>query len=203
MNTKQVKNAAQILRDPVEGINDEIFRPILDEAKREVLDFFPSTLVAKNTREIAHGELAQAREQKKLQQKNAQDQAESEEKALHIREQLHMIQMEYRKSDTIEAKNVQEITVQVDELKTEIAQLSKLAGVNTKAHLENTTKKAGLMDIKRLTNIVKTLKARAEEVKNANELQAQAPAKQTSGMMAWVSGKQMKIHEQGTLTLQG
>ena len=86
----------------------------------------------------------------------------------------------------------------------EVAALAKTAGVETKAHLQNNTKKVGKLDIKLLTVIIKFLRFKAGESKSAQELVSQrSNSKRTTGMLAWVSGKQMKIHEQGTLTLQG
>ncbi len=89
-------------------------------------------------------------------------------------------------------------------LQEEIAQLAKTATIETKVHMQNPTKKVGIIDITFLTKIISFLKIKVEESRSAKELQAQRQnTKRTSGMLAWVSGKQMKVHEQGTLHLQG
>jgi len=70
--------------------------------------------------------------------------------------------------------------------------------------MQNPTKKIGIIDIKFLTKIITFLRLKAEESKSAKDLQAQRQnSKRATGMLAWVSGKQMKVHEQGTLHLQG
>jgi len=90
------------------------------------------------------------------------------------------------------------------ELQEEIAKLAKTTGVDTKVHMQNPTKKIGIIDIKFLTKIITFLRLKAEESKSAKDLQAQRQnSKRATGMLAWVSGKQMKVHEQGTLHLQG
>ena len=114
------------------------------------------------------------------------------------------IKNSYRENDVSQNQEQKALTQEVEEMKAEVVGLAKAAGVETKIHLEQKPKKLGILDIKRLTFILRLLRIKANESKSAKELVSQRTnAKPPTGMLAWVSGKQMKIHEQGTMTLQG
>jgi len=117
---------------------------------------------------------------------------------------LSAIKEEYRTFQIKSSQEQSKLIEEVVELQKEVAGLAKSTGLETKVHLQNPTKKVGPLDIKLLTNVIRFLRLKAEESKSAKELTSQRQnAKRTTGMLAWVSGKQMKVHEQGTLTLQG
>ena len=191
-----VKKAAQSAFEPLETLNSQITRPIIEETARE-LGF--GGLGGKRT--IAQEELQRAREKRKLEEKDSQDKGQSSEKASVL---ISQIQSEYQVFEARTNSKQGQTQKEFLELQEEIAKLSQTAGVDTKAHLETIPKKVGILDIKRLTSIVRYLRIKVEESKSAKELVSQrSNAKRTTGMLAWVSGKQMKVHEQGTLQLQG
>jgi len=193
-----VKNVAQSAFEPLETLNSQITRPIIEETAHEFGFGGSNTLGVKRT--IAKEELQRAREKQKLEEEDSQDKGQSSEKASAL---ITQIQSEYQIFEA-RANNQQGPQKEFIELQEEIAKLSKTTGVDTKAHLETIPKKIGVLDIKRLTSIVRYLRIKAEESKSAQELVAQRQnAKRTTGMLAWVSGKQMKVYEQGTLQLQG
>ena len=193
-----VKNVAQSAFEPWETLNSQITRPIIEETARELGFGGSKTSGAKRT--IAQEELQRAREKRKLEEEDSQDKGQSSEKASAL---ISQIQSEYQIFEA-RTNNQQGPKKEFVELQEEIAKLSKTAGVETKAHLETIPKKVGVLDIKRLTSIVRYSRIKVEESKSAKELVSQrANAKRTTGMLAWVSGKQMKVHEQGTLQLQG
>lgn len=192
------KTTAQAAFEPFEALTRQVAKPLIEEAAAELGGFFGSPRgLGSGPRSIAAEELKRAREEQRLEELNNQDQKHSEESAQHVRSQ-------YREHGAKEGKEQKELQEQFVELQSEVVKLAKAAGVETKAHLETKPKKLGILDIKRLTSIVRFLRIKAEESKSAKELvNERANAKPPTGMLAWVSGKQMKVHEQGTLQLQG
>lgn len=146
---------------------------------------------------IGKEELARERKKKELQEKEKEDNQNSQKT-------YELIQAQYKEQQTTANREQREIKDEVVTLQSEVVKLAKTAGVDTKIHLETLPKKIGVIDIKRLTAIVKFLRLKATEAKSGSELVSQRRnAKRPTGMLAWVSGKQMQIHEQGTLQLQG
>lgn len=198
--TQVAKTIAQGVFDTFETINDQTTKPMLEEAARE---FGFGSFLGNHPRALAQEDLQRARNEKLIEQKKEQDAKLSQENAKKISVAIFN---EYKSHEQRTEKYDQQVAEQVEELKQEVVGLAKAAGVDTKIHLENTPKKdkVSLLTIKLLTAIIKTLKIKAEEGKSAKELvQQRANAKPPTGMLAWVSGKQMKVHEQGTLQLQG
>ncbi len=199
MNTaKTAKSAAKFTLDQFETIASQVkpqVTPFIDEAKDEVLGFFRSPKLGGVPKEIARAELARAREEQELENEKTQDENNSKEK---VRE----IMAFYRETMAEIQKENGDLKKDHEELKVEVACLAKSAGVSTNIHLENTPK-VGKIDISFLRFIIRTLKVKAEKSKSASDLVTQRTQIKATGMNAWVSGKQMKIHEQGTLTLQG
>lgn len=192
--TQVAKSAANLTWDTFENLTNQTARPIFDEALKEF--GFPSTL-ASRPKELAQEDLARAREEKKLEEMKKEEDKKSKER-------YHAVQSQYKTLEQNENKEQKKLKEEVIALQSEVVKLAKASGLETKAHLEQMPKKIGVLDIKRLTTIVKFLRIKAEESKSAKDLVAQrANAKPATGMLAWVSGKQMKIHEQGTLQLQG
>lgn len=192
--TQAAKSAARLTWDTFENLTNQTARPMMDEALRE---FGFSSTPASRPKELAQEELARAREEKRLEEmKKAEDQKS--------KERYHAVQNQYRAFEQKESKQQRKLQEEMVELQSEVVKLAKAAGVETKAHLAGKTKKNGVLDIKILTTTVRFLRMKAEDAKSAKELVAQrANAKPATGMLAWVSGKQMKVHEQGTLQLQG
>lgn len=175
-------------------LTDQTARPMMDEALKEF--GFPSALGAR-PKELAQEDLARAREERKIEEMKKE---ETQKAKAHYA----AVQQEYSSFEQKENKQQRQLKQEVVELQSEVVKLAKAAGVDTKAHLEQMPKKVGVLDIKRLTSIVRFLRIKAEESKSAKDLVSQrANAKPATGMLAWVSGKQMKVHEQGTLQLQG
>lgn len=176
-------------------LGSQVAKPIGEEAFHE---FFGTPQSSRNRAQIlAQEDLARARQEKKLEEEKAEDNKKSQQK-------INYLLNEYRIYDQKTAKEQQPLQEEMGELQAEVVKLAKAAGVETKAHLQNPGKKIGALDIKILTTIVRFLRIKAEEGKNAKELVMQrSNAKRPTGMLAWVSGKQMKVHEQGTLQLQG
>jgi|SRR3989344_2137872 len=198
--TQAAKNAAKLALDPFETLTNQVAKPIGQDVLEQLGGFWDPKGIAHRPQTLAQEDLARAREKEKLDQRNNQDQEKSTESAKQI---TAAIQNEYRSQQTKVTQEDQSIQTEVTELKAEITKLAKTAGVDTKAHLQNSAK-SGKIEIKFLAAIIRTLRIKAEEGKSASELVSQrSNAKRTTGMLAWVSGKQMKIHEQGTLTLQG
>lgn len=199
------KNAARAAFEPLETLKSQLAQPILEEAASELGFFGAPRRVGKNPQSIAQEELYRARNQQKLEKMDAKDNQTSQEEAQILSQRLASeTQNEYREHQLKTNREQHQLKEEVSELQSEIAKLAKTAGVETKAHIETTPKKVGILDIKRLTTIVRYLRIKAEESKSAQELVAQRQnAKRTTGMLAWVSGKQMKVYEQGTLQLQG
>lgn len=199
MNTaKAAKGAAKFLQDPLETLVAHTKpKAFIDEARREVFPFLDSDKFSPQPKEIAKQDLAQARREEELGQMR-------EEEAKQAQASLMLIKQEYSTFGTKQETSDNSMRREFTELQTEIAGLAKASGVNTKVHMESVPTKVGILDIRRLTSIIRFLRFKAESSKDASDIVGQRQnAKRTTGMLAWVSGKQMKIHEQGTLTLQG
>jgi len=192
--TKATKTAAKFTLDQFEAFASQV-KPFIDEAKDEVLGFFQNSRIGGKPRELAHTELVRAREEQKIAKEKEQDENTSREK---VKEILSM----YRDAGNESIRETNKLKKDHEELKTEIVKLAKAAGVDTKIHLENTPK-VGKIDISFLTFIIRILRVKAEQSKSGKELVVQRSHIKATGMNAWVSGKQMKVHEQGTLQLQG
>lgn len=192
------RTIAQSAFEPFETLKSQVGMPMLEEAARE-LGF--GSGFASRPRALAQEDLQRARNEKLLKEKKEEDAKLSQENAQKI---TAVIQKEYQLHQAKQNRQQEQLHDEMAELQAEIVKLAKTAGVETKAHLQNPTKKIGALDIKILTTIVRFLRIKAEEGKNAKELVMQrSNAKRPTGMLAWVSGKQMKVHEQGTLQLQG
>jgi hypothetical protein len=205
MNTTHAaKNAAKIIGEPLETLKDQ-FAPIGEEARRELLGFVPNNLQSKRAQEMASGELKRARDEEKIKEMKQESDIRSNEDVNSITIAIQAIQAEYEgQTAKSEAQTQRDLKAEIAALQQEIAALSKIVGEPTNVHLESTPKKVGAIDVKRLTLIVKTWRVKAKESKDARDLVAQRQnAKPATGMLAWVSGKQMKVHEQGTMQLQG
>lgn len=195
--TQAVKAAARIGWDALEDIAfEKTTKPIISEIGNELGSFLGARL-GRNPRAIAQEDLERARNEKEIQKKQEEDKKKSSE-------QIQAIRQQYRLEETRVNKEQRQLQSEVHQMQSEVAKLAKAAGVETNAHLEQMPKKVGVLDIKRLTTMIRFLRIKAEESKSAKDLVAQrANAKPPTGMLAWVSGKQMKVHEQGTLQLQG
>ena len=206
MKTAQVaKTVKTIGQATFETLGSDIVGPIMDEAKRELgLGSFLGSKdgISSRPKEIGQEELKRAREEKELGERTEEDDYGSDQKAA----ELSLILQEYRNYDSQNGNSKEQRALKEEfvELREEVAKLAQASGVKTSAHLETPPQKIGLLDIKRLRLIIKDLTAKVEDSKNAQEMVTQrSNAKRSTGMLAWVSGKQMKVHEQGTLTLQG
>lgn len=203
-STQAAKNAAKIIREPLETLKDQL-APIGEEARHELLGFVPNNFQSKRSQEMASGELKRARQEEKIKEMKQESDTRSSEDVNSITIAIQAIQAEYEgQTAKSEAQMQRDLKTEIAALQQEIAALSKIVGEPTNVHLESTPKKVGAIDVKRLTLIVKTWRAKAKESKDARDLVAQRQnAKPATGMLAWVSGKQMKVHEQGTMQLQG
>src|SRR3989344_7274155 len=206
MKTSQAaKTIKTIGQATFETFGSDLAGPMLDEAKRELgLGSFlgSGNGISSRRKEIGQEELKRARTEKELGEKTEADDYSSDQKAA----ELALILQEYQNYDSNNGNSKEQRALREEfvELREEVAKLAQASGVKTTAHLETPPQKIGILDIKRLKVIIKDLTAKAEDSKNAQDMVAQRTnAKRTTGMMAWVSGKQMKVHEQGTLTLQG
>ena len=200
--TKLAQNAAKMAFEPLETLHSQVTKPVLDEAARELGSFFGTPhAIGKYPKSLAHEELKRARDKQKLDEMQEVDEKTSKQDAQKV---FASIKQEYRLYQAQVRQNQESAKHEFLELQEEIAKLAKSAGVDTKAHLVNTPKKVGVLDIKILTHIVRYLRIKADESKSAKEIVNQRKnSKPPTGMLAWVSGKQMKVHEQGTLQLQG
>ena len=200
--TQVAKNAARAAFEPLETLKSQVAQPMLEEAVSELGSFFGAPQgVGKNPQAIAHEEPQRARNKQRLDEMGSKDNQDSQSKASEL---FSAIQNEYKVQEIKSHKEQTQLKEEFGQLQSEVAKLAKAAGVETKAHIETMPKKVGILDIKRLTTIVRYLRIKAEESKSAKELVSQRTnAKRTTGMLAWVSGKQMKVYEQGTLQLQG
>lgn len=194
--------AVSAVRDSFESVTetfqDQVFNPILREAGDELLGFLGKDVSSRGKGTLAQEDLKRAREQKNIEQLNAQDSQKT-------RQILEALRIEYRNSETQQKQQEQVVLQEVEELTVQVVELAKTTGIDSKIHLQGSRKeKVSILTIKLLRAIIKTLTLKAKEAKSASELVTQrSNSKRTTGMLAWVSGKQMKVHEQGTLQLQG
>lgn len=196
------KAAASALVDPFETLSSQVAKPIMGDFVSELGSFFggPKNL-SRNPKALAQEDLQRARDKQKIDEMGQKDAKNSDE---NISKVSAAIQAQYRHYENKNSRNQQELKQEVSEFQSEIGKLAKAAGVETKTHLETMPKKVGVLDIKRLTAIARYLRMKAEDAKSAQDLLSQRQnAKRATGTLVWVSGKQMKIHEQGTLQLQG
>lgn len=191
-----VKSAAQAGWDLFEELGNQTAKPMAADILHQ-FGLPEMNPFGNRPQTLAKEDLLQAREEKRLEEMKK----EEEQKA---KEHIAIVRNEYRTFEQKSQQEQQSLKQEVSELTAEVAKLAKTAGIDTKVHLEQMPKKVGILHIKRLTAIVKTLRLKADEAKSGKELVSQrSNAKKSTGMLAWVSGKQMKIHEQGTLQLQG
>ncbi len=197
MNTlKTAKNAAKFALDPFEELSTQA-KPFFDEARQELAPFFGKGTFGSKPKEIGKSELSRAREAEKIEEMKKEEKQETQFVMSKWKEQYREFESKTRSSDNQMQREVQE-------LQQEVANIAKTAGVNTKVHLESVPKRVGILDIKRLKSIIFLLRIKADQSKSASELvNSRKGAKRTTGMLTWVSGKQGKIYEQGTMTLQG
>lgn len=196
---KLTKNLKQAALDNFEAINEQLLNPIGDEVGREFKSFI-NPAFGSRPQEMAKEDLRRAREEKQLEV----DVQNDVEKSSVAANQVSIMLNEYKSHPSTNGTEQKVLDEEFIKLTQEVAKLSEAAGNETNAHLETAPKKVSILDIKRLRSIVKELTAKIEESKKAQEMVSQrSNAKRTTGMQAWVSGKQMKIHEQGTLQLQG
>ncbi|MEX2028190.1 MAG: hypothetical protein WD988_01680 [Candidatus Curtissbacteria bacterium] len=187
------KTAVRAILDPFETLTEN-FAPVASEFSKQM---FGDLLGSGRPQSIGGAELARARKEKELQEKEHKDNEDSQKQIQEVRA------IYSQRTSTVNSEQSQ-IKEEMVQLQNEVVRLAKTAGIETSVHLENVPKKVGVIDIKRLTAIVKTLRLKAEDARAGSELVSQrSNAKRPTGMMAWVSGKQMKIHEQGTMQLQG
>lgn len=198
--TNVAKKIVQGAFEPLETIKSQTIDPMLEEAGVELGSFFDTNLLGRSHKSIAQEDLQRARDEQKLSEMEQKDNQNSQKSAEKI---SVSIQEEYTIQKAKSGNEQKELVGEFLELQEEVNQLAKTAGIETKTHLENAPKKIGILDIKRLTGIVRFLRIKAEESKSAQELVVQRKNAKITGMLAWVSGKQMKVHEQGTMLLQG
>jgi hypothetical protein len=149
---------------------------------------------------IAGEDLNERRKKNHLQKIDHNDQNHSNEEAVRIQK----VMAEYQKHDSKQNAEQNQMHEEYAQMQEEVVKLAKAAGVETKIHVENSPKKLGKIDFKLLTSIIRSLRIKAENSKSGQDISAQRQnAKRGTGMMAWVSGNQGKIHEQGTMQLQG
>lgn len=195
------KKTLQSALDPLEVLTNQVGRGVVEEAIHELGGFFGSdNNIGTRPREIAFADLQRARKQEEIKKMEESDTEKSKETAFRLQATIN----EYSKYDAKINNEQNQMKAEFGELKTEIVKLADISGVKTNVHLETTPNKIGILDLKRLTAIIRFLRFKAEESKSAKDLVVgRQNAKETTGMMAWVSGKQGKIYEQGTMTLQG
>lgn len=190
------KSAAKVGWDMFEELGNQTVKPMSQDIFKQ-FGLGEMSPFGSRPKTMAQEDLKRSREEKKIEEMK-------KEEAQKSKARIAAVRSEYRSFEQKTISEQNEIKQELTQLQGEVVQLAKAAGVDTSVHLEQMPKKVGKIDIKRLTSIVRFLRLKADEAKNASELVSQrSNAKRTSGMMAWVSGKQMKIHEQGTLQLQG
>lgn len=201
--TKTAKNAAKAAFGTFEDIVEETKpKAFIDEARNELFSFLDSPRLSGKPKDIAGADLAHARQAQNIAEMDISDQKDSEEKRQQIAQSLAKTKEAYKEAHNEARHEEQEFRKEIDELTQEVVSLAKASGVDTKLHLQNTPK-VGKSDISFLSFIVRILRVKATESKSAKDLVTHRTQVRTTGMNAWVSGKQMKIHEQGTMTLQG
>src|SRR3989344_6616122 len=161
--TKLAQNAAKMVFEPLETLHSQVTKPVLDEAARELGSFFGTPhAIGKYPKSLAHEELKRARDKQKLDEMQEVDEKTSKQDAQKV---FASIKQEYRLYQAQVRQNQESSKHEFLELQEEIAKLAKSAGVDTKAHLVNTPKKVGVLDIKILTHIVRYLRIKADESK--------------------------------------
>jgi len=195
---KVAQKAVKAASEPVETLRSQVAKPIMEEFGQEFASLFgASKLKSPKEHTLAQDELANLRSEQKLNEEKQKDEQKSQET-------IAFVKSEYKSYSDKFNQEQHKLKQEVVELQSEIAGLAKSEGIDTKVHLQNSGTRIGAIDIKFFTSIVRMLRLKSEESKSAKELQSQRQnSKHTTGMMAWVSGKQMQVHEQGTLTLQG
>lgn len=191
------KSAAKVGWDILEELGGQTAKPFFDETINELGGFLGTPRLGRSPKSMGEEDLKRARDERKIEEMKKEEDKKS-------RDRIAAVKNEYRSFEHIANGEQKELKKEITELQGEVLKLAKAAGVETKVHLEQMPKKVGKLDIRRLTSIIRFLRLKADEAKSASELVSQrSNAKRATGMMAWVSGKQMKIHEQGTLQLQG
>lgn len=193
------KSATRYIADPLETLNEQIAKPVVESALDQLEGFFGMS--GKKKGALGQEDLARARQEERIDELRNADGQKSQESVQRVLVSIHQ---EYQSHTNKVDKEQQAVQKEVHELQSEVEKLARAAGVETRAHMQPNPKKLGVLDIKRLTFIVRILRLKAEDSKSAKDLVTQrSNVKRTTGMLAWVSGKQMKVHEQGTLQLQG
>lgn len=180
-----------------ETFADQIVKPMAGEAMDELLGFMGNDAFARKS-SLAQEDLKRAREQKKLEELSAEDSQRSHQI-------IESIRVQYESSERARNKEDGQVHQEIEELTVQVVELAKTAGVESKIHLQSTSRRerVSILTLKLLRAIIRTLTLKAKEAKSASELVSHRSNAKTTGMLAWVSGKQMKIHEQGTMQLQG
>lgn len=199
MNTaKTAQRAAKLALDPFEALTSQaapLAKSFLDEAGEQAFGFFKSARFNSKPKEIAGEELKRARNQMKIEEMQAADKQASEEHRRSVKDLYAQARQEAKINQTELKQDLQARTQ-------EVVSLANTVGQETKIHLQNTPK-VGKLDITFMSFVVRLLRVKAEESKSAKFLVNERRSAKTGGMLAWVTGKQMQIHEQGTLQLQG
>lgn len=195
-SVKTAKNAVKFALDPFEELTTQA-KPFFDEAKQELAPFFGKNSFSSRPKEIGKEELLRAREAEHIEEMRQEEKQET----LHV---ISTLKEKYREFDSKTKSDDNNLRTEVVELQYDVSTIAKSAGIETKVHLENIPQKVGILDIKRLKSIISVLRMKADQSKSASELvNTRKGAKHTTGMLAWVSGKQGKIYEQNTMALQG
>jgi hypothetical protein len=197
----KANKAVGALRDSFESVTEtfkeQLLDPMVREAGDELLGFLGEDAPFRRKGTLAQEDLKRAREQKRLEELSAQDRQNTQKI-------IESLKLEYRNSETQRKQEEGPIRQDIEELTVQVVELAKTTGVESKIHLSGSRKeKVSILTIKLLRTIIKTLTLKAKEAKSASELVVHRSNAKTTGMLAWVSGKQMKIHEQGTMQLQG
>lgn len=199
--SKTARNFAQSALDPFELLSDQVAKPLGKDFTQQLFGSLGEGIPSSRSQSIASEDLKRARNEQHIKNIDQEDQQESTKNVAMVRE---AIKGEYQKLESKQGREQQQLHEEVATMQEEVVKLAKAAGVDTKVHIEPSGKKLGILDLKRLTSIIRGLRLKAESAKSGSELVSQRQnAKRATGMMAWVSGKQMKIHEQGTMQLQG
>lgn len=203
---KVAKNMVVGAFEPLEQLSNNVAKPIANETFSQLFGkdfgFFGENGLSSHPTEVGRAELEHARKEKHLKDAKHEDSNHSAENVQRIKQK---IQQEYIAYDQKVNQEQRQLHESVMEMQSEVVKLAQTAGVETNIHVENKPKKLGIIDIKRLTAIIKSLRLKADSAKSGSELvnQRQGAKRGGTGMEAWISGKQMKIHEQGTMQLQG
>lgn len=200
MKPSSAVNAARNVFKPLgETLKEQVADPIFREGVDELMGFFDKDAPFRGKGTLAQEDLKRAREQKRLSELASKDQQNTQK-------QIEALKVQYKVSEQQQINEQKPLHQEVQELTVQVVELAKTAGIESKIHLQNTSKKekVSVLTIKLLRAVIRTLTLKAKEAKSASDLVTQrSNAKRPTGMLAWVSGKQMKIHEQGTLQLQG